>query len=127
MRSALSSACLLVTLVACAAPAPDAVVLRGVAVSGPTCPVETTAPDPACGPRPVVGAEILMRDGQGDVVARVRSGEDGRFAISVPPGRYEVVPQAVPGMMGGAAPLVVELRDGVTPAEILVAYDTGIR
>ena len=42
--------------------------IRGVALAGPVCPVETVPPDPNCAARPVAGAVILVRDGSGSEV-----------------------------------------------------------
>jgi carboxypeptidase family protein len=111
---------------ACAPPAGPSATLRGLALAGPTCPVVTDPPDPACDDRPVAGAEIVVRDAEGNEVARVTTGDDGRFAAVLAPGRYEVIPQAVEGLMGTAAPIEVELAEGEN-APITVSYDTGIR
>jgi hypothetical protein len=114
-------------LVACMAPAGPMITLRGHATAGPVCPVETLPPDPACEPRPVVVAEIVVRDESGEAVARVRTADDGRFAVSLPPGTYELVPQAVDGLMGTAPSVVVVLVEGTDPDPVEIGYDTGIR
>jgi hypothetical protein len=114
-------------LVACMAPAGPMITLRGHATAGPVCPVETLPPDPACEPRPVVAAEIVVRDESGEAVARVRTADDGRFAVSLPPGTYELVPQAVDGLMGTAPSVVVVLVEGTDPDPVEIGYDTGIR
>jgi hypothetical protein len=51
--------------------------IRGTALAGPVCQVETIPPDPACAPRPVAGAVILIRDASGTEVARTTTGADG--------------------------------------------------
>ncbi len=120
-------ATIVVLAVGCQAPAVGQVTLRGMASAGPTCPVETVPPDPECAARPVVGAEIVIRDADGEAVARVRTGEDGSFAVSLAPGRYELVPQPVDGLMGTAGPIAIVLIAGEEPDEVVVGYDTGIR
>lgn len=108
-------------------PSANAVTVSGRAVAGPTCPVETEPPDPACEDRPVAGAEILIRDAAGETVATARTAEDGSFSVSLSAGRYELVPQPVEGLMGTAAAVdVVVLNDGL-PDPIILEYDTGIR
>jgi hypothetical protein len=100
--------------------------IRGVALAGPVCPVERVPPDPACAPRPVDGAVIVVRDGGGSDVARVTAGPDGGFFVPLPAGAYVLEPQPVEGYMGTAPPLEVSVQDGIT-AEVQVEYDTGIR
>lgn len=115
-------------LVACqpAAHEPE-MTMRGIALAGPVCGVVTDPPDPACDDRPVVGAEIVIRNEAGEAVARVSTGDDGRFSIALAAGRYELVPQPVEGLMGTAATIEVVVADGQDPDEIVISYDTGIR
>jgi hypothetical protein len=98
----------------------------GTASAGPVCPVEKKPPDPNCGPRPVAGAVLLIRDASGAQVARTTTGADGTFFIELPPGGYVVEPQAVPGLMGTAGSQSVTINDGVA-STIQLSYDTGIR
>jgi hypothetical protein len=95
-------------------------------VAGPICPVERIPPDPACAPRPVSGAVIVIRDGSGSEVTRVTTAADGRWSVAVPAGLYVVEPQPVKGLMGGAPPTEVTVAAGaITPLDVV--YDTGIR
>ncbi len=52
--------------------APPGTGLAITAAAGPTCPVEKIPPDPACAPRPVAGATILIKAGAGTIVATAR-------------------------------------------------------
>ena len=121
----------LATLVAavtgCATGGAAAVEVSGLAVAGPVCPVETASPDPACDPRPVAGAEMVIRDTAGNVVTRSSTDAEGEFRLTLAPGSYRVEPQPVEGLMGTAEPfdLVVEAGEPIT--DLQVAYDTGIR
>lgn len=108
-------------------PSGETVSLSGVALAGPVCPVERDPPDPACAPRPVEGAAIVVLDERGDEVATLRTDADGRFRVELSPGRYELVPQQPEGIMHAPAPVTVELRAGSDPEPIELAYDTGIR
>jgi hypothetical protein len=96
------------------------------AVAGPVCPVETIPPDPACAPRPVAGATVVVQDGQGRGVATVVLDAGGAAVVSLPAGNYVVQPQQVIGLMGTAAATDVTVVDG-TLAHVDLAYDTGIR
>ncbi len=121
---------LAIILVACQQPASSSAAalarVEGMVEAGPVCPVEREPPDPACAPRPVAGAEIVVVAGDGSDVARVSSDEDGTFVVDLLPGIYELVGQPVEGLMGVPAPVTID----VGPAgvgEIVLAYDTGIR
>ena len=107
------------------APRPDSGIV-GTVTSGPVCPVEKVPPDPACAPRPVAGAVILIRDASGATVFRVTTGADGSFVAAVGPGRYVVAAQPVQGLMGTPAPVDVTVAAGAISTVPLV-YDTGIR
>jgi hypothetical protein len=98
--------------------------IAGTAVAGPVCPVERPG-DPACAPRPVAGATILIRDATGADVATIVTDEAGRFQVALPPGVYTVVSQTVEGLMGNPGPVDVEVSEGDVTVEL--SYDTGIR
>jgi len=97
----------------------------GRVTAGPTCPVERPN-DPACAPRMVAGAVLLVRDGTGKEVARVATDGSGLFRFSLPAGDYTLEPQPVEGLMGTAQPMPFTVTDGVV-TWLDVAYDTGIR
>ena len=124
-------AALAVMIAACgsigAAPSPPPG--TGVAISaaaGPVCPVETIPPDPACAPRPVAGATILIKAGDGTIVARLETDANGTASVALFPGTYAIEPQPAAGLMGTAASQEVAVIDG-TMTPVLLAYDTGIR
>jgi hypothetical protein len=102
--------------------------LVGVATAGPVCPVERIPPDPACAPRPVVGATIAVLDPGGREMASAITGADGTYRVAVPAGSVRVEAAPVTGLMRMPAPI-----DAVVPAgpgawlRVDLAYDTGIR
>lgn len=100
--------------------------LRITATAGPTCPVETNPPDPACAARPVPDAVVIIRDGGGTEVARGTLDAQGFAFIALPEGDYVVEAQPVDGLMGPPAPLPATISDGMATA-VDLAYDTGIR
>jgi carboxypeptidase family protein len=126
MHTALLALIASLLLACCQAPAADQAI-TGIVTAGPVCPVVSDPPDPSCEDRPVAGAEIVVRNESGDEVARARTGADGTFSVSVGPGRYELVPQPVEGLMGTAAPVEVTIEEGVPGERIEISYDTGIR
>ncbi|HET7645622.1 MAG TPA: hypothetical protein VFM03_03990 [Candidatus Limnocylindria bacterium] len=97
-------------------------------VAGPVCPVEQNPPDPACEPRPVQGARILVQPGDGRdiVVGEATTDADGHASIELPPGEYIVLGTDVGGLMGRPEPMAVTVRAGQAVTVELV-YDTGIR
>lgn len=124
----------LVALVGCSngtsspSPSPAGVTVTGIVEAGPVCPVERPG-DAACDPRPVEGARISIVGSAGSEVAHATSAVDGSFEVSLPPGEYELIPQAVEGILGTAPPIHIQVRPGgaVTPSPIELEYDTGIR
>ena len=100
--------------------------VAGRAHAGPVCPVVQFPPDPSCDDRPVEGAVLQVLDESGDVAGVATTAADGSFVITLPEGRYRLVPDPVEGLMGTAPPVEFEVKDG--PIQNLdIAYDTGIR
>ncbi|MGK2851936.1 MAG: carboxypeptidase-like regulatory domain-containing protein [Candidatus Limnocylindrales bacterium] len=97
-----------------------------IATAGPTCPVETIPPKPECAPRPVPGAEVVIRDAAGAEVARVMLDAGGFAFVEVPAGAYQVEGLAANGLMGTPAPIDVMVTDGGATS-VPLDYDTGIR
>lgn len=105
---------------------PQGFVASGLVHAGPTCPVVQIPPDPACADRPVEDAVLVIQDASGREVARVSTGDDGTFLVTLPPGTYTLVPQPVEGLMGTSPEQTIVVIDGPVDG-IDVAYDTGIR
>ena len=69
-------------------PSPILSGIRGVVHLGPMCEDATRA-SPCIEP---YSAELVILDAKDDVVARVTSGTDGRFEVTLPPGIYTIQP-----------------------------------
>ena len=127
MRRMPALSILLLFLAACAGSGPSSSGdngIRGTVLLGPTCPVETL--ESPCPDRPLADVEVRVLQG-GDVVATVRSDGDGRFAVALDPGHYEVravVEEGGPGM--SAKPVDVIVTSGEF-ADVNVPVDSGIR
>jgi hypothetical protein len=106
---------------------PDATGVRGTVTAGPTCPVVTDPPDPACADRPVAGAVLILTGKDGAEVARVTSAADGTFSVELAPGRYTLTAEPVDGLMGTPAPMEIVVEAAGPMTEVPVSYDTGIR
>lgn len=119
-------------LVACAPASPTTPVATGelevTVVAGPVCPVETLPPDPACAPRPVPDARVLVSPGDGRevLVAEATTDEDGIARLELPPGDYIVSGGEVDGLFGLPSPTTATVVAGETTS-VTLAYDTGIR
>ena len=98
--------------------------VRGLVLAGPTCPVEQPGQSPCV--RSVSGATILALDPARHELGRAESDAAGAYFLRLPPGTYEIVSQAVEGLMGVPAATTVTVPDG-PPVQLDLRYDTGIR
>ena len=98
--------------------------IAGKAMAGPVCPVERPG-DPACAPRPVAGALVIVRGAGGSEVATAQTADDGNYEVLIPPGSYTIEGAPVEGLMANPSAVEVEVGDGVTTVDL--RYDTGIR
>lgn len=130
LRAGLSAALFaVIVLAACGpggpSPVPSAPLdsgIRGFVRLGPTCPVETR--DVPC-TTPYVAVLVIL-DADDREVARVTSGEDGRFEVLLPPGEYTIAPTPGGDPLPSAPPQSVSVVAG-SFTEIEINYDTGIR
>lgn len=100
--------------------------IRGTVVLGPTCPLEASpgANDPVPCLTPY-SAQLVILNAENAAVARVASGADGHFEITLPPGDYVIAPESGdPYPIAQPLPVTVAAGQYV---EIEVNYDTGIR
>lgn len=96
--------------------------VTGVVLSAPSCPVERAGSP--CPPRPVPGAEVTAtRDGT--TVARVRTGRDGLFDMSLAAGAYTITARQPRGI-GSSAIKDVTVQAGAIVA-VTLTVDSGIR
>ena len=124
-------AALILTIAACASATgvpspPPGTGLAISALAGPTCPVETIPPDPACAPRPVAGAKVVILDAQDREAAVVVLDAKGSAAVTLAAGKYVIKAQPAAGLMGTPEAMDAAVVDGkLTP--VALSYDTGIR
>jgi Carboxypeptidase regulatory-like domain len=94
----------------------------GTVRAGPTCPVERA--DSPCPPRAWTGT---VRASAGGASYEAETDNQGRFAIDLPPGTYEIVAVTEGGPPTGV-PTTVTVRGGEgQPARVDLTVDTGIR
>jgi hypothetical protein len=98
--------------------------VRGVAQVGPTCPVETSPPDPNCADRPHAGTFVIESVG-GTRIAEVTSGADGRYSVALPPGSYQLR-SADPNRLPSLAPQPFTVRSNAWTT-LDLELDSGIR
>jgi eight-cysteine-cluster-containing protein len=98
--------------------------IRGTAMIGPTCPVVSLPPDPACADKPYEG-KFRILGASGVLVSEIFSDEQGKFSVELPAGNYTIVP-VIEGMfpLGEAQELIVE-ESIYTDLELNL--DSGIR
>jgi hypothetical protein len=110
-------------LAACAAGGPTGI-LAGKVTLGPVSPVEQVGGPPNARP---YAATIDVETLGGDVVASVRSGNDGDFLVRLKAGSYRIEPRAPQGRpFPRARSLNATVAAGRT-TKVMVAYDSGIR
>lgn len=97
--------------------------IEGMVTIGPMCPVEIEGQP--CPDQPYQ-ATIAIEDAGGDEVARVESGEDGRFRFNLSPGSYTLVPQSPESRLPYAGEQPVEVTAG-RYTQVTIEYDSGIR
>lgn len=94
-------------------------------VAGPQCPVQQDPPDPECEDKPVEGVEIVVVNKAGGRIPAT-TGADGRVALDLPVGTYEIIALELEEFMGTPGPASVTVGADAT-SEIQFTYDTGIR
>jgi hypothetical protein len=102
--------------------------ISGRVTSSPTCPVETMPPQPGCAPRGFKARVRVTRASDGKVVSRVTTGSDGRFRITLRPGRYRVLARPASGAKLPSCPNAKAARvsrSGYT--RVAIDCDSGIR
>jgi hypothetical protein len=130
--AALLGAILAIAAVACGpeervSPSPTAVTItsgiRGIVLLGPTCAAQPIDASPCVTP---YAARLVILDANGDPVATVSSGSDGRFEVKIAPGDYVIQPESGPDGVPSSSPQSVT----VVPdefVEVEIDFDTGIR
>lgn len=96
--------------------------IEGLALLGPLCPVVMEGQP--CPDRPYQ-AWIRVLDGDGGVVTRIRTDEEGRFRVGLEPGGYVLDP-----VSGDPFPRAGRQEVSVTTGrftEVTLHFDTGIR
>ena len=119
---------MLLFLGACSSQSPNdaTAIITGRLVAGPTCPVETNPPGPACAPSVVPDTEIVVMTPDG-VEIRARSGQDGTFRIAVPPGEVTITFAEAEGLMMAPGTITASVETNQIFELSDVLYDTGIR
>jgi hypothetical protein len=95
-------------------------------VAGPVCPVQQSSPDPSCAPRPVVGAQVVVRDPSGTEVASATADQSGQAMFELPTGAYYAEASAADGFMRQPEPAAFSVVGG-SAMSFSMEYDTGIR
>jgi hypothetical protein len=94
----------------------------GKVLYGPTCPVQRVGEDCV---KPYDATLRLRRQSTGRIVARVRSGDDGRFKLRLRPGHYLIEPvSGDPFPRAEPVAVVVHARRF---SHVTIMFDSGIR
>jgi hypothetical protein len=95
-------------------------------IGGPTCPVESTPPDPACAGRPIAGATVVVHDSGGVEIGRMVSDVQGHARGSLPTGTYVFGVLPVAGLFSPPEAVAASVL-GPMGVRLVLAYDTGLR
>jgi hypothetical protein len=96
--------------------------IRGQVLYGPTCPVQR--PNQTC-ERPYQASITIKREPRGAVVARIRSGTDGRFTARLTAGSYLLTPRNGQPYPRAQSQTVAVHRHRFTT--VTIRFDSGIR
>jgi hypothetical protein len=101
--------------------------LAGFVAIGPICPVEQEGVPCPVPPELYAGVDVIVREPDGDLEARVDLDDQGQYRVDLPAGRYLVTLDHELGIDRGFSPThEVEIRSGQT-TELDFDIDTGIR
>ena len=95
----------------------------GVALAGPTCPVESLASP--C-PERALRATLAVYGASNQFVTRFSTSPQGRFRVRLAPGSYRLRAQGAFAYPRLVAPLSVKVRPGEF-TRLTLQFDTGIR
>jgi hypothetical protein len=101
--------------------------IKGSVILSPTCPVERIPPDPNCAPKPYETTVQVIEIGspKSSAFATAKTDKNGKYQISLPPGKYALQP------VGGSILPRCETKEVVISSgsitEINLSCDTGIR
>lgn len=123
MRKASTALVLCVALLSSCSSGPRSTTsgIDGLVQIGPTCPVQRA--DEPCPDKPFATRIRVVADGR--LVTTVTSGADGRFHVTLDPGRYTLEPEAKPGPPS-AGPVDVTVKAD-TFEQVTITFDSGIR
>ena len=103
--------------------------IKGTVVLGPTCAVggdvsQGDAVPSAC--LTPYAAQLVVLDGENNVVKRITSGNDGTFSVDLDPGDYVIAPATGTDQYPFAQPVSVTVSPGEY-VTVQINYDTGER
>lgn len=100
--------------------------IAGEVVLGPSCPVMGPGMEEECADKGYQTTLVVKTKDEKREVARVRSGADGRFRVTLAPGEYSVGPLPGAGQLPVCKMQFVTVEPGQF-APIAIHCDTGIR
>ena len=100
--------------------------IRGTVLVGPTCPALPANDSGKCGDRPYP-TELSVYTVRGALVKTVSSGPDGKFTVSLLPGRYVIGKKfSEQSILPYLETQQVEVQEGKF-TEVRLTFDSGIR
>lgn len=104
--------------------------ITGIVLLGPTCPVATNPPDPACDDKPYATRLAVTTTDQSRVITEFDSDTTGHFSVDVPPGSYDIrsaqMANVLPYCMNKRGKDPIQVQAGIV-TDVTIDCDTGIR
>jgi Carboxypeptidase regulatory-like domain len=99
--------------------------LFGAVVRGPTCPAQT--PNAPCPSEPASGVNLIVLTQAGKEVATVVTDRDGKYGVTLPPGRYRIELGPLRGIeFTKDVPATLTIHTG-RATRLDITIDTGMR
>ena len=99
-------------------------VIDGVVLTGPMCPVESTASP--CPDQPLPRVRVMVHHTGGGLVTVVKTDRNGRFFLQIDPGDYTLSIDTGDDPSRTSEAVDVHVQDGRTTS-VTVPVDSGIR
>ena len=102
-------------------------IIKGTVFLGPTCPIQSIPPDPACADKPYQTRLAVTKSDQVQAIKEFDSDVNGKFVVEILPGEYIIYSAAAANILSYCASSgTIKVGSGET-VETTIFCDTGIR
>jgi len=101
--------------------------IKGVAMLGPFCPVESIPPKPECADRPYKTDLVITSPDGSQILKQFSSDANGKFSVDLPPGEYLIESNPNGKLFSHCASQGTIVVEKEKYTNIILHCDTGIR